>query len=150
MLMVRLIAALLALSLAACGNATTPSPPSILASPGQAATFTQVQQSIETLYRNHPDITTFEVKQVRYPAAARDKVLAVCRQGAEATTARARAAQDVLACAPLIYFFYSYGRQADVPEAFDAARQLYGYALTNQPVESTKPLTDLLQTWGIT
>src|SRR5579859_4168254 len=99
---------MLLMLLGACGS-VVPAPPSVLTATGQGATFAQVQHTLDALYLAHPDITTFEVRHVRYPVAARDRVLTVCRQGAEASTASAREAQDILACAPLIFFFYSYG-----------------------------------------
>ncbi len=56
----------------------------------------------------------------------------------------------VLACAPLIFFFYSYGRRAAVPEGVDVARTLYWYAVTaNRKAFDAGPgLTRLLVSWG--
>ena len=57
----------------------------------------------------------------------------------------------MLACAPLIYFFASYGEEHSVAAAIDVARRLYWYAETSSraPNDETGMLTDLLHDWGI-
>ena len=38
---------------------------------------------------------------------------------------------QIIACAPLIFFFYSYGKQSSVPAAVTLAGDLYWYAVTH-------------------
>jgi hypothetical protein len=55
----------------------------------------------------------------------------------------------VLASAPLIFFFYSYGVRSSAAESVD--RKLYWYAVTHnrRPYDSRRILTPLLRRWGI-
>jgi hypothetical protein len=141
--------ALLTAILAACGSANSPATANILGGDMQSTTFAEVKQSVDNLYSHHPDITAFAVKDVSYTPATRDKVLTVCRDGSVAATPGERERQKVLACAPLIFFYYSYGWQSSVPESVAVARQLYRYAMTDNAAEATKVLTDLLRSWGV-
>ncbi|MBK9710075.1 MAG: hypothetical protein IPO81_01885 [Kouleothrix sp.] len=144
-----LLLVIVVMALAACGNAVAPPARGILDAPAQATTLTQVRQAIDTLYRRHPGITEFSVKNVTYTPAARDKVLKICSEGSVAADNQERERQKVLACAPLIFFFYNYGQQSAVPESVDVARLLYAYATTNSSADAAKVLTDLLRSWQI-
>jgi hypothetical protein len=57
----------------------------------------------------------------------------------------------VLACAPLLFFFYSYGVRSSAAESVDVARKLHWYAVTHnrRPYDSRRILTLLLRRWGI-
>jgi hypothetical protein len=148
------MACLLVAGLAGCASSTSASPApasSVLGGTVHRTSFAQVRHAIDTLYRSHPSIGTFQVQGVEYTPKTRDKVLKVCRDGSIANTAQELETERVMACAPLIYFFARYGSRASVPESTEVARQLYWYAITqNQhPYNSTKVLTDLLSTWGI-
>jgi hypothetical protein len=125
--------------------------PSILAGPVRPATFVQARAAVLMLYRAHPAVSRASFSEVDYTAATRDKVLGVCHSGGPETSASARESARVLACAPLIFFFYSYGRHAAVPEAIDVARTLYWYAVTanRRPVDAGPGLTRLLASWGM-
>jgi hypothetical protein len=135
---------------AAVKTATEPRP-AILAGPVRPTTFGEVEQAVRTLYRAHPSIGTFVVQDVEYTPATRDKVLSVCRRGGPEKSAVALESARVLACAPLIFFFYSYGRLRSVPASLSVARQLYSYAvLSNRHPRDAEPgLNALLRRWGV-
>ena len=147
----RLVACLLAISLAACSAAPTPTPAptGILGGSVQTTTFDQVKQAVGELYSHHPGINSFVVRGVTYNLETRDKVLEVCREGGLAGDDAQRETQRILACAPLILFFYSYGEESGVPESVDVARSLYWFALSNNSEASGEVLTDLLASWEI-
>lgn len=147
------------IGLAGCGGAKTSAtptgrdqPPTILKTPVQSMTFAQARTAVLALYRSHRAISTFTVRDVEYTPATRDRVLSVCHEAGPEKSAGARESARVLACAPLIFFFYSYGRQASVPEAVGVARRLYWYAVTNnrKPYQAGPGLTRLLRSWGVT
>jgi hypothetical protein len=125
--------------------------PSILTAPVRPATFVQARAAVLALYRSHRAVSRASFNDVEYTIATRDKVLRVCHSGGPETSASALESARVLACAPLIFFFYSYGRHASVPEAVDVARKLYWYAVTanREPVEAGPGLTRLLASWGV-
>jgi hypothetical protein len=131
-------------------TASTPAP-SILTGPVHPTTFGQARTAVVALYRVHPAVSRASFSDVVYPPAARDKVLRVCHTGGPEKTSSALESSRVLACAPLIFFFYSYGRHASVPEAVNAARTLYWYAITanRQPFDAGPGLTRLLVNWGV-
>lgn len=125
--------------------------PSILGGTPRPTTFAQVTQAVDALYRHHPGITAFTIQAVQYTPKTRDKVLKVCRDGSIAANARELETERVMACAPLIYFFASYGRRKAAPEAIGVARTLYWYAVTHnrRPYDATPVLAALLRSWGI-
>jgi hypothetical protein len=122
-----------------------------LTGPVQPTTFVQARDALVALYRSHPAVSHASFNDVVYPATARDKVLGVCRSGGPEKSASALESSRVLACAPLIFFFYSYGRHASVPESVAAARTLYWYAVTanRKPFDAAPGLTRLLVSWGV-
>jgi hypothetical protein len=144
-----IVACMLLASLTACGGASTPAAGGILDSAVQAVTLDQIKQAIDDLYTRHPDINSFVVQSVTYNPQTRDKVLKICSEGGLVASEQEREAQQVLACAPLIFFFNYYGQQKSAPESIDLARQLYGYALAGKSEDSQKVLTELLRSWGI-
>jgi hypothetical protein len=125
--------------------------PSILTAPVRPTTFGRARAALLALYRSSPAVSRASFNNVEYTTATRDKVLGVCRSGGAEKSASALESARVLACAPLIYFFYSYGRHASVPEAVDAARTLYWYAVTanQRPFDAGPGLTRLLAGWGV-
>ena len=127
------------------------SAPTILRAPVRPTTFVQAQAAIRALYRAHPAVGHASFDDVDYTAATRDKVLGVCHSGGPERSASALESARVLACAPLIFFFYSYGRQASVPQAVQAARTLYWYAVSanRKPLDAGPGLTRLLAGWGV-
>ncbi len=136
-----------------CGGSKSSSskPHTILVAPVQPISFTRVRRAVLELYRAHPDIQSFQVQDVTYTPKTRDKVLGVCHEGGPEKSASALESARVLACAPLIFFFYSYGRAASVPAATTVAQQLFWYAvLSNQRPHLAEPgLRTLLTGWGV-
>ena len=134
------------------GSESTPAKPlTILAAPVHPVSFARVRRDILTLYRGHPDIQRFQVQDVTYTPKTRDKVLGVCHEGGPEKSASALESVRVLACAPLIFFFYSYGRAASVPAATAIAQHLFWYAVvSNQRPHLSEPgLRTLLTRWGV-
>lgn len=123
----------------------------MLGGPAPHVAFADLTLAIERLYRQRPGIRTFVARDVEYTPATRDKVLGVCRRGGPETDAAALESAKIAGCAPLIFFFYSYGRQSSVPESTNLARMLYWYAVTNirGPFDAERALTSLLRTWGV-
>ena len=113
--------------------------------------FAQARAAVLALYRSYPAVRDASFDDVAYTTATRDKVLRVCHSGGPEKSASALESARVLACAPLIFFFYSYGRHASVPQAVNAARTLYWYAVTANrvPVDAGPGLTRLLASWGV-
>jgi hypothetical protein len=152
-LIVMAVAALAAFGgLGASSSPTASVPaPSILAGPVRPTTFVQARAAVLALYRSHPAVGRASFNDVSYTTATRDKVLGVCHSGGPEKSASALESARVLACAPLIFFFYSYGRHASVSEAVDAARTLYWYAVTanQRPFGAGPGLTRLLVSWGV-
>ncbi len=143
------VASTLIVLLTACGRAPAPTAVGVLDGQVQTTTLAQVKQAIDDLYSRHPSINSFVIQSVTYNPETRDKVLKICSEGGLAASDQEREAQKVLACAPLIFFFYSYGQQNSVPESVGVARQLYWYAMTDKSDDSKKVLTELLRSWGI-
>ena len=71
------------------------------------------------------------MQDVAYNQTTRDKVLDVCHRGGAASDPASLESLRLAGCAPLIFFFYEYGRQSSVPAAIDVAQKLYWYAATN-------------------
>jgi hypothetical protein len=129
---------------------TTAAVSSILAGPAQAVAFADARRSIRALYVHHPEIRNFVSRDVYYTPQTRDKVLAVCRRGGPAADARERETSRVFACAPLIFFFYSFGTRKHVAESVDVARALYRYGVgIRGPYDPQPALTNLLRSWGV-
>jgi hypothetical protein len=138
--------------LAACGgNGSEPASTRILDGQAQNVSLPEVRQAIDRLYRDHPGVESFVSRQVQYTPKTRDKVLGVCRRGGREVVPRELESSRVLACAPLIFFFYSYGVRSSAAESVDVARKLYWYAVTHnrRPYDSRRILTPLLRRWGI-
>ena len=78
-------------------------------------------------------------------------MLEVCRSGGRETDPAALESVRVAGCAPLIFYYYSYGQQRSVPESIAVARKLYWYAATNidGPFDARQSLAALLQSWGL-
>jgi hypothetical protein len=131
------------------GTATTT--PSVLGSPAQAVTFAGLRSSIARLYARQPGIRTFVARDVEYSPTTRDKVLDVCRRGGPETDASARESSKIAGCAPLVFFFYRFGRERSVAESVDVARQVYWYAVgsIHGPFDARSTLSGLLRSWGV-
>jgi hypothetical protein len=155
------VAALVVAGLSACGGhgkeaASAPTTtaavafPAILTGRVRHVTFPQARRAIVHLYGRHPEIRSFVYQDVVYTPATRDKVLATCHLGAASSNAREKETTRVFGCAPLIFFFYSFGRRNSVPESIRVARTLFWYAAEIKgPYQALPALADLLQRWGV-
>lgn len=152
------LAALAAAALGGCGSggpAAAPSPGKVFLT-RQTASLPQTEQAVSALYRAHPGISTFSVQDVQYSGQSWKPILRECASGtggAAAADAQSQAAESgqLIACAPLIFFLYSYGQQHAVPAAAAAAGNLYWYAVThiNGPVSARTSLNELLRSWKL-
>jgi hypothetical protein len=140
-----------AVLLAGCGGHAAKAPDTILSGDPQNVSFSTVRHAVDNVYAQEPGVGSFTVRSVDYTPAARDQVLAVCRRGGASTTAQERETSRVSACAPLIFFYYEYGRRKAAPLSLDLARKLYWYAASNitGPFEARGALTALLSGWGV-
>ena len=154
---------IVALALAACGSSTSSGsgakspgaalakPATILSGPIEPTTFAQARAAMVAVYQSHPAIKEFSVKDVEYTSVTRNKVLGVCHKGGAEKSASSLESARVLACAPLIYYLYEYGRKAQATDAVDAARKLYWYAVVSnrRPFQAAPGLSRLLVSWGV-
>jgi hypothetical protein len=110
-----------------------------------------VKQAIGSLFRSHPGISAFSAQGVQYTAQSWSIVLRKCTSGEAGAETQTVESSQVTACAPLIFFLYSYGQKASVPAAVDTAGKLYWYAtanLTGQANARTS-LDGLLHSWKL-
>jgi hypothetical protein len=151
---------LVAAVLAGCGGGshstssstgTPASGASILNSSRENVTFADVDAAIRRLYEVHPNIRTFVVRDVEYNPRTRDKVLDICHRGGLELDRAALESSRVAGCAPLIFFFYNYGRQKNAPDSTAVARRLYWYAVENirGPFGARSTIDSLLRTWAV-
>jgi hypothetical protein len=148
-------------SVAGCGGKSADAPPtttakanpalSVLSSPAETVTFAEAENAIGRLYRRRPGIRTFVVRDVEYSPATRNKVLDICRRGGLELNRAALESSRLAGCAPLIFFFYNYGRQKSAPDAVAVARKIYWYAVgnINGPFDAQATLDALLRTWAV-
>jgi hypothetical protein len=143
-----------AVAAAGCAGGGAPAPGDVFRT-RQQVSLQQVNQAIDAVYRGHPGIATFAAEDVQYTPQSRDAVLHTCTSGAGggagAGGAQTAQAGRLIACAPLIFFLYRYGRQASVPAAVTAAGDLYWYAVTHisGPVNAQTSLDALLHSWKL-
>jgi len=124
---------------------------SVLGSSAERVSFSQVERAIARLYRRRPGIATFVVRDVEYTPATRNKVLDICHRGGLELNRAALESSRIAGCAPLIFFFYNYGRQQNAPDAVAVARKIYWYAVgnVNGPFDARATLDALLRTWAV-
>jgi len=146
-----LLAAALATAVTACGGHKPAAPAGILDAPVQKVGLPEVKRDVSQLYRSHPDVRTFVSRSVQYTPKTRDKVISVCSKGGPDVSLRELESSRVLACAPLIFFFYDYGRRSSVPDAVTLSQEIYWYAVSHnrRPYNAQPVLTSLLRTWGV-
>jgi len=129
----------------------SPAPAGNVFTTRQQVSLQQVRSAISSLYGSHPDIASFTVQDVSYTASSRDTVLRECTSGGPAVGSQNAETHQVIACAPLIFFFYSYGTQASVPAAVTVAGELYWYAVTHitGPTSARTSLDEVLSSWKL-
>jgi len=134
----------------AAPQTTTAAATSIFAGAAGPVTFPTVRGTVDDLYARHPEIRRFVSRDVFYTPSTRDKVLTVCRRGGPTVDARERETSRVFGCAPLIFFFYSFGARRHVAESTAVAQTLYRYAANIRgPFDPRPQLTGLLRSWGV-
>jgi len=109
----------------------------------------QVNAEVTALYGGHPALASFNAQDVQYTTASRDTVLRECTSGSVGS--QDAETGQIVACAPLIFYYYSYGTQASVPAAVTLAGDLYWYAVGHitGPVSAQTSLNQLLQGWKL-
>ncbi len=145
------LAVALAAALAACAAGGSAGTSGDVLGTRQQVSLQEVQRGIVALYRSHPGIATFAAQDVQYTPQSRDAVLKACSAGGAGNASQAVESSQVIACAPLIFFFYSYGRTASVPDSVAMAGQLYWYAVTHieGPIDARTSLNELLHSWKL-
>lgn len=158
-----LFALLVAGALAGCGSATPGSPstgasaarssspePSMEAQ-SQAISLSSVEHQITRLYQDHPAVARFTIQDVSYTSRSRARVLQTCSGDGRQEPSEAVESSRVLACAPLIYFFFDYGRRAGVGLASALADAIYSYASESirGPQNTQSMLGSILRSWGV-
>jgi hypothetical protein len=129
---------------------TTAAADSLFSGIEPGVTFADARTAVLRLYAQHPEIRKFVYQDVYYTPASRDQVLAVCQRGGPTTNSRERETSRVFGCAPLIFFFYSFGKRKHVTESTNVARALYVYAAgIPGPYDARPQLTSLLRSWGV-
>lgn len=110
----------------------------------------QVEQRITVLYKDHPGISRYAAQDVVYSQGSFNAVLKTCTDQGPAKTSVEESGR-LLACAPLIFFLYSYGHKEGVPLATQVAEDLYMYAVseTEGPVDPRTVLGGVLRSWGL-
>ena len=117
----------------------------------------QVTAEVTALYNGHPDVASFSVQDVTYTTQSRTAVLRECTtQGSAAGSQDSTGSQQaetgqIVACAPLIFYYYNYGKQASVPAGVTLAGDLYWYAVDHVtgPVNAQASLNELLLGWKL-
>lgn len=151
-LAVRLVTAgLLAAALSSCAADGPKGSSGSLFGTRQQVSLQEVEQAIDALYRHHPGITSFAAQDVQYTAASRNAVLKKCGSADAGLGSQTVESSQVIACAPLIFFLYSYGQTASAPDSLAVAGQLYWYAVTHitGPVSARTSLDELLHSWKL-
>jgi hypothetical protein len=146
-------AACAALAGCAAGSAATPAakPAADVFTVSEQVSLPQLTKEISDLSASHPAVAGFAVQGVQYTAASRATVLRECTSAGAGAGSQDAETSQVVACAPLIFFYYSYGRQDAVPAAVTVAGDLYWYAITHitGPESVKTSLDELLQSWKL-
>jgi hypothetical protein len=113
----------------------------------QQVSLSRVRHDLDALYHGHPGIYSFSAQDVQYTVRSRDTVLRECTTGGSAAAENSQ----IIACAPLIFFLYRYGRQASVPSAVRLAGELYWYAVTHitGTASPRTSLDEVLSSWKL-
>jgi hypothetical protein len=126
-------------------------PPASVFTVSEQVSLPQLSAEISNLYRTHPDLASYQAQGVQYTAASRASVLRECTSAGTGAGSQDAETSQVIACAPLIFFYYSYGKQDSVPAAIAVAGGLYWYAVTRitGPESAKTSLDELLQGWKL-
>jgi hypothetical protein len=141
------------LALAGCASSSSNAPATTLNvfTTQHQVSLQQVDAEVTALYSDHPALTSFNVQDVSYTAKSRAAVLRGCTTPDAGAGSQDSETGQIVACAPLIFYYYSYGKQASVPAAVTLAGDLYWYAVDHVtgPVSAQASLNELLQGWKL-
>jgi hypothetical protein len=146
-----LLAGLVALGGCATGSGTSSQSTGDVFATRHQVSASQVNAEVTALYSAHPALASFTVQDVAYTAKTRATVLHDCTTPGSAGGSQDAETGQIVACAPLIFYYYSYGRQASVPAAVALSGDIYWYALDHitGPVDVRASLNQLLQGWKV-
>lgn len=138
-------------ALAGCSAGVAATPAGSVFTVRHQVSLQRVRTEISALYSDHPGIAAFATQDVQYSASSRDVVLRECTAGGPGAASQDTETGQLVACAPLIFFLYSYGKQASVPAAVTVAGDLYWYAVAHitGPVSAKTSLDELLRSWKL-
>jgi hypothetical protein len=146
-----ILAGFLALAGCASGSRGATAPAGDVFTAQHQVSLRQVDAEVTALYGGHPALASFGVQDVTYTAKSRQTVLRECTTAGSSAGSQDAETGQIVACAPLIFYFYSYGKQAAVPAAVALAGDLYWYAVghVTGPVSAQASLNELLQGWKL-
>ncbi len=170
-------ALMLALAVSGCGGASANDPPThsttepavrtaavagtappassasgpALAIGSRSASAAALGRNIDRLYQSHPQLSTYVVQGTTYTTHSRHVVFRACTAGGDAATSEEIESGRLVACAPLIFYLYSYGTQRNTAAAIGVADQLFTFVAHDirGPIDATSELAGLLRAWGI-
>ena len=140
-----------ALTAAACSSAAPKAQDTSVFTITEHVSLQQVKQGVTALYQDHPGITSYAAQGVQYTTASRDKTLTECTTSGGASATQTTETAQVTACAPLIFFLYSYGKQESVRAAEQTAGLLYWYSVEHiaGPTSPQASLDEVLSSWQL-
>jgi hypothetical protein len=146
-----IIAGFLALAGCASSSGSAQAPTGNVFTTQHQVSLQQVDTEVTALYSDHPALASFDVQDVSYAAKSRATVLRGCTTPGSGAGSQDSESSQIVACAPLIFYYYSYGKQASVPAAVTLAGDLYWYAVDHVtgPVSAQASLNELLQGWKL-
>jgi hypothetical protein len=146
-----IIAGFLALAGCASASGSAPAKAVNVFTTQHQVSLQQVDAEVTALYSIHPALASFDVQDVSYTAKSRQSVLRGCTTPGAGAGSQDSETGQIVACAPLIFYYYSYGKQASVPAAVTLAGDLYWYAVDHVtgPVSAQSSLNELLQGWKL-
>ncbi len=128
----------------------------VVAGPALKATSAALSESalgaeITTLYRTHPDLGSYVVEGTSYTPGLRRSVFRACTRSGTAEMSSSAQESRLDACAPLIFYFYSYGNRRNVAAATKLANDLFSYGadVVHGPLDSAATLAGVLRAWGV-
>jgi len=146
-----ILAVFLTLAGCASGSGGAPAAPGNVFTTQHRVSLQQLNSEVAALYSGHPGLASFDVQDVAYSTKSRQAVLRECTTPGATAGSQDSETGQVVACAPLIFYYYSYGKQASVPAAVTVAGDLYWYAVDHVtgPVSAQASLNELLQGWKL-
>jgi hypothetical protein len=117
-----------------------------------AVSVATLKKEIGRLYSDQPALKSYVAQGTTYTTHSRNVVFHACTlSGAGATSEEVQSGR-LDACAPLIFYLYSFGASHHASQAISAADALFSFAAddVDGPIDSTSDLATLLRSWGLT